>query len=236
MLIGNDHVPAWNHDEEVMETRCRVFHLVCCGSTRPAHLSAPPMENLLVGLLLAGGLAVPPAEGLVPRASFPAGLDAKDGRNFIPSAILISSGSSSSPANRAREVPPTLAPLVPPNPFPPVEPLGPKAEKDGVEMDPEGGWPKGELEEGREGRVGVWKVEPEGDHQSEEDMAGGTGTGTGPSGMGWVLFELLIVVWRRWKMVLMRRQECKALCVLGVGVLYGGWCRRQNITTSCCTT
>jgi hypothetical protein len=30
--------------------------------------------------------------------------------------------------------------------------------------------------------VGVWKVEPEGDHQSEEDMAGGTGRGT--SGMG----------------------------------------------------
>jgi hypothetical protein len=36
--------------------------------------------------------------------------------------------------------------------------------------------------------VGVWKVEPEGDHQSEEDMAEGTGTGTGTgtgmSGMG----------------------------------------------------
>jgi hypothetical protein len=99
------------------------------------------MENLLVGLLLAGGLAVPPAEGLVPRASFPAGLEAKDGKNFIPSAILISSGSSSSPANRARdEVAPRLVPPLPPKPvLPPVDPLGPKAENEGVELDPEGG-------------------------------------------------------------------------------------------------
>ena len=53
-------------------------------------------------------LAIPPG-GLCgvlpdPKASFPAGLEAKVGRNLIPSAILASSGSSSSPAKRAREV------------------------------------------------------------------------------------------------------------------------------------
>ena len=54
----------------------------------------------LVGLLLScGGLPVP--TGLLPNANFPAGLLAKLGINFIPSAISASFGSNSSPTNRA---------------------------------------------------------------------------------------------------------------------------------------
>jgi hypothetical protein len=102
------------------------------------------MLNRLVGLLRAGGLVVAtPAPGLVPSANFPAGEEAKEGKNFIPSAILTSSGSSSSPANRARE-------------------------EDAANAD-EVDW-LGKADEVRAGRVGVWNEDVEGDHQSE-DMA-----------------------------------------------------------------
>lgn len=70
------------------------------------HLSPTPPPNLAVGLLLptpTGGL---PALGLLllppPKTVLPAGEDAKLGKKRIESAILASSGSSSSPANRPR--------------------------------------------------------------------------------------------------------------------------------------
>lgn len=74
------------------------------------HLSPAPGVNLAVGLRLCAGLVLiaiplpipPTGDCPCPRANFPAGELAKEGRNLIPSAIFASSGSSSSPANRGR--------------------------------------------------------------------------------------------------------------------------------------
>ena len=70
--------------------------------TTLTHLVSP---GVYLGLLFPSGFPTGLIPGLVdPNAILPAGLDAKVGRNLIPSAARWSSASSSSPAKRARDV------------------------------------------------------------------------------------------------------------------------------------